>query len=160
MKPSQLKTLEKKLDYTFKNKILLQTALTHKTFAFEAMEPIEYNERLEFLGDSILNFIIADRLYNTNAYFAEGELTRRRAFIVNNKRLAEKGKKLGIGKYLLLGKGEEQQGGCPFHGPGRSGAREAVYLGPDGCGIAPDHRGDASRLGARPAQEAADEERP
>ena len=111
MKPSQLKTLEKKLDYTFKNKILLQTALTHKTFAFEAMEPIEYNERLEFLGDSILNFIIADRLYNTNAYFAEGELTRRRAFIVNNKRLAEKGKKLGIGKYLLLGKGEEQQGG-------------------------------------------------
>jgi len=111
MKPSQLKTLEKKLDYTFKNKTLLQTALTHKTFAFEAMEPIEYNERLEFLGDSILNFIIADRLYKTNAYFAEGELTRRRAFIVNNKRLAEKGKKLGIGKYLLLGKGEEQQGG-------------------------------------------------
>ena len=111
MRPSQLKTLEKKLGYTFKNKSLLQTALTHKTYAFEAMEPIEYNERLEFLGDSILNFIIADKLYTTNAYFAEGELTRRRAFIVNNKWLAEQGKKLGIGKYLRVGKGEEQQGG-------------------------------------------------
>ena len=111
MDKSVLKKLEKKLGYTFKNKSLLQTALTHKTFAFEAMEPIEYNERLEFLGDSILNFIIAEKLYKTNTYFAEGELTRRRAFTVNNKRLAQQGRKLDLGRYLLLGKGEEQQGG-------------------------------------------------
>jgi ribonuclease III len=111
MSTSQLRTLERKIGYHFKNTSLLKTALTHKTYAFEAMEPIEYNERLEFLGDSILNFIIAEKLYKTNAYFAEGELTRRRAQLVNNKRLAEKGNKLGIGTYLYLGKGEEQQGG-------------------------------------------------
>lgn len=104
-------SLEKKLSYTFTNKQLLQTALTHKTFAFEAETPIEYNERLEFLGDSILNFIIAEKFYQTNAYFTEGELTRRRAFIVNNKILAKKAKQLNIGSYLLLGKGEQNQKG-------------------------------------------------
>ncbi|MDG6229667.1 MAG: ribonuclease III domain-containing protein [Candidatus Thermoplasmatota archaeon] len=111
MSISELKSLEKKIGYHFNNTSLLKTALTHKTYAFEAMEPIEYNERLEFLGDSILNLIIAEKLYKTNAYYAEGELTRRRAQLVNNKRLAEKGIKLGIGKYLYLGKGEEQQNG-------------------------------------------------
>lgn len=105
------KALEKKLSYTFKNKQLLKTALTHKTYAFEAEEPIEYNERLEFIGDSILGFIIAETLFHTNAYFTEGELTRRRSGIVNNKILAIKAKKLNIGEHLLLGKGEKNQQG-------------------------------------------------
>ena len=55
-------SLEKKLQYTFKNKLLLETALTHKTYAFESEEPIDYNERLEFLGDSILNFVVSKEL--------------------------------------------------------------------------------------------------
>lgn len=111
MKKNKYKSLEKKLGHTFTDTVLLQTALTHKTYAFESLKPIEYNERLEFLGDSILNFIIAEKLYKTNVFFAEGELTRRRAAVVNNKFLTEQANRLEIGKYLLLGKGEEKQGG-------------------------------------------------
>lgn len=106
-----MEKLEKKLSYTFSDKQLLQTGLTHKTYAFEAESPIEYNERLEFLGDSILGFIIAEKLYHTNSYFTEGELTRRRSFMVNNKLLAKKAKELQLGDYLLLGKGEKNQQG-------------------------------------------------
>ena len=103
--------LEEKINYTFKNKELLKKALTHKTYAFEAHTPLEYNERLELLGDSILSFIVAEQLYKSNKYFSEGELTRRRAIAVNNNFLAEKAKELNLGKYLLLGKGEKKQNG-------------------------------------------------
>ncbi|MBU0498270.1 MAG: hypothetical protein KKC68_06300 [Candidatus Thermoplasmatota archaeon] len=106
-----LKNLEKVLGYTFLNKELLRSALTHKTYAFEAAQPVEYNERLEFLGDSILNFVIAEQLYTTNKYFSEGELTRRRSLGVNNKFLAEMAVELCLGRYLLLGKGEVKQQG-------------------------------------------------
>lgn len=106
-----LTSLEKKLDYTFKDKQLLTQALTHKTYAFEASTPIEYNERLEFLGDSILNFITAEKLYKTNTFFSEGELTRRRALLVNNNILAKKAKKLKLGSYMHVGKGEQKQKG-------------------------------------------------
>ena len=85
-----LTEFEERLSYTFSNKTLLITALTHKTYAFEADTPLEYSERLEFLGDSILSFIIAEHLYHTYSFFSEGELTRRRAVIVNNKLLAKK----------------------------------------------------------------------
>ena len=111
MKEKKLALLEKSLHYTFKNKALLQKALTHKTFAFEAPEPLEYNERLELLGDSILNFVVAEQLYKTNKYFSEGELTRRRAMLVNNTFLAERAKNLKLGVFLLLGKGEQKQKG-------------------------------------------------
>ena len=107
----KLKTLEKKLNYKFKNIQLLLNAITHKTYAFEAKIPLEYNERLEFLGDSILNFIISEKLYKINKYFSEGDLTRHRAIYVNNVFLADIAKKLDIGKYLLLGKGEKLQKG-------------------------------------------------
>ena len=102
---------EDKIDYHFKNKKLLEKSLTHKTFAFEASEPLEYNERLEFLGDSILNFVVAEQLYKSNKYFSEGELTRRRAFGVNNKFLSKIAKDLEVGNCLLLGKGEIKQNG-------------------------------------------------
>jgi len=111
MKMKDLKKLEKKINYTFKNKELLQCALTHKTYAFEAKTPIEYNERLEFLGDSILGFVVAEELYHSNRYFSEGELTRRRATLVNNSFLAKKAKEIGIGDFLFLGKGETKQNG-------------------------------------------------
>jgi ribonuclease-3 len=89
----------------------LVTALTHKTYAFEAQTPLEYNERLEFLGDAILNFIIAEKLYQSNQYFSEGELTRRRAIGVNNNVLADVATQLDLGRFLLLGKGEMKQEG-------------------------------------------------
>ena len=111
MKETKLKLLEKKINYKFKNKDLLKSALTHKTYAFEAEIPIEYNERLEFFGDSILSFIVAEQLYKSNKYFSEGELTRRRALFVNNKILADKAKKLNLGDFILFGKGEEIQMG-------------------------------------------------
>ena len=72
MKKSNLKPLEDHLGYTFTDKQLLTTALTHKTYAFEAQTPLEYNERLEFLGDSILNFLIAEKLYKSNQYNKNG----------------------------------------------------------------------------------------
>jgi ribonuclease-3 len=103
--------IEKKLGYSFTDKELLKSALTHKTYAFEASQPVEYNERLEFLGDSVLNFIVAEKLYLTNKYFSEGELTRRRSLGVNNRFLADAATRLNLGKYILLGKGELKQSG-------------------------------------------------
>jgi ribonuclease-3 len=111
MEHNNLASLEDRLGYTFTNKELLTTALTHKTYAFEAPSPVEYNERLEFLGDSILNFVIAERLYHSNTFFSEGELTRRRSIHVNNTVLADIAIHLNIGSFLLLGKGEQKQGG-------------------------------------------------
>jgi len=108
---NDLKQLEKKFNYVFKNKQLLKNALTHKTYAFEAEIPLEFNERLEFLGDSILGFVVAEQLYNGNKYFSEGELTRRRSTLVNNSFLAKRAKELELGKFLLFGKGERKQNG-------------------------------------------------
>jgi ribonuclease-3 len=67
---------------------------------------------LEFLGDSILGFIIAEKLYQSNQYFSEGELTRRRAISVNNNVLADVALRLNVGPFLLLGKGELKQDGA------------------------------------------------
>ncbi|MCK4901786.1 MAG: hypothetical protein KAS76_00400 [Thermoplasmatales archaeon] len=105
------KSLEKKINYSFKNEDLLKSALTHKTFAFEADIPLEFNERLEFLGDSILGFVVAEQLYRGNRYFSEGELTRRRSTLVKNSFLAKKAKELELGNYLLFGIGEKKQNG-------------------------------------------------
>lgn len=111
MLKSEISKLEKKIKYNFKNKDLLKTALTHKTYAFEAKTPIEFNERFEFLGDSIMGFLVARELYKSNKYFSEGELTRRRAQLVNNSYLAQRAKDLGLGEFLYLGKGEKMQNG-------------------------------------------------
>ena len=104
-------SLEEKINYKFKNPDLLVNALTHKTYAFEAEIPLEFNERLEFLGDSILGFIVAEQLYKENKYFSEGELTRRRSTQVNNRFLAKKAQELGLGDFLLFGRGEKKQNG-------------------------------------------------
>ena len=111
MEDKNFKEFQEKIQYFFNNKELLKHALTHKTYAFEAKIPVEYNERLELLGDSILNFVVAEQLLKSNKYFSEGELTRRRSILVNNDFLAKKAKELKIGKYLLLGKGEIKQNG-------------------------------------------------
>lgn len=112
MRKNPFRQLEKKLGYTFTDKQLLTTALTHKTYAFEAQTPVEYNERLEFLGDTILSFVISEYLYQDNASFSEGELTRRRAITVNNNTLADIAETFSLGSYLLMGKGEMKQHGA------------------------------------------------
>jgi len=111
MKKIDYELVEKRIGYRFKDKSLMKTALTHKTFAFEANIPLDFNERLEFFGDSILNFVVAEQLYRGNKYFSEGELTRRRSFGVNNNFLADVAKKMELGQFLLLGRGEIKQDG-------------------------------------------------
>ncbi len=111
MEDKNFNEFQEKIQYFFNDKDLLKHALTHKTYAFEAKIPVEYNERLELLGDSILSFVVAEQLYKSNKYFTEGELTRRRAILVNNEFLAKKAKDLDLGRYLLLGKGEIKQNG-------------------------------------------------
>ena len=106
----KLKVLQQNLDYEFKDISLLKTALTHSSYANESSEKIPCNERLEFLGDSVLGFISATYFYKNYSY-AEGELTRQRAAKVCEKALCGFAKELEIGPALRLGKGEERTGG-------------------------------------------------
>ena len=103
--------LEKKIGYTFKNKDLLKTALTHSSFSNELKSKlhrdVECNERLEFLGDSVLSIVVSRYLFLHYDRFPEGELTKLRASVVCEKSLAEISKKIDLGNYLFLGKGEE-----------------------------------------------------
>ncbi len=104
--------LEQKLGYHFKNKALLETALTHSSYANEnRARGIACNERLEFLGDSILGMVVANHLYHAHPDWPEGELTRTRASLVCEENLDLVARSLGLGSYLLLGRGEEAGGG-------------------------------------------------
>jgi ribonuclease-3 len=102
---------EKIIGYEFKNKELLQKALSHSSYSNENKSARESNERLEFLGDSVLSVIVAEYLYKKFAKLPEGELTKLRASLVCEKSLAAFAKELKIGDFLLLGKGEQQNGG-------------------------------------------------
>ncbi len=95
----------------FTNPKLLQLAFIHRSYLNESKEVIESNERLEFLGDSILSFIVSDHLYKTYPDFDEGILTNLRSLVVNTKSLAKTAKNLGFGKHLMLSHGEEDSGG-------------------------------------------------
>lgn len=100
------------LDIHFNNIALLHQALTHTSFANEAKAAaMQHNERLEFLGDAILDLIISDYLYKRFPNLPEGELTKARAVIVCEPSLAQRAAQLGVGDYLLLGKGESLSGG-------------------------------------------------
>ncbi len=103
--------LEKAIGYTFQNPALLQTALTHTSFANEAKGKAENNERLEFLGDSVLSFVVAGHLFRTEKTRPEGELTRLRAQLVCEGALAAFAGQMALGQHLRLGKGEEASGG-------------------------------------------------
>ncbi len=105
-----LKALENELGYTFQNPALLDRALTHSSYANER-EALGDNERLEFLGDSVLGFITAEYLFSEHRGVPEGELTRLRAYAVCEKSLDVYAREIGLGDYLLLGKGEERTGG-------------------------------------------------
>ena len=107
-----LMKLEQGLGYTFRNKALLENALTHSSYANENRERhLPDNERLEFLGDSILGFVVAEYLYRNFPDKPEGELTRIRADLVCERNLAEAAATVELGSYLLLGHGEEHGGG-------------------------------------------------
>lgn len=105
-------TLEKKLGYHFQNISYLENALTHSSYANEhKASGIESNERLEFLGDSVLGMVVADYLYRNCPSLPEGDLTRLRAGLVCEGNLVLVAKELDLGSYLKLGKGEELGGG-------------------------------------------------
>ena len=102
--------LMQEIGYTFKNIGLLEKALTHSSFANEGRGSREHYERLEFLGDSVLGFIIARYLFDKDRG-PEGELTKLRAAVVCEKALCSYSKQLGLGRYMRLGRGEEHSGG-------------------------------------------------
>ena len=107
-----MKTLEDVLGYTFKDKDLLVNALTHSSYANEnRASGATSNERLEFLGDSILGMVTAEHLFRTHPDMPEGELTRTRAALVCEGSLHQVARTWGLGQYLRLGKGEESGGG-------------------------------------------------
>lgn len=93
------------------NQKLLEEALTHRSYLNEVKEKISSNERLEFLGDSILSFVVSDYLFSKYPDFNEGKLTNLRSLLVNTKMLAELAKECDLGARLRLSKGEEESGG-------------------------------------------------
>ena len=95
----------------FEDNLLLSRALTHRSYLNEHPDAIEDNERLEFLGDAVLDYVVGVWLYNRFPEMAEGELTRLRAALVKTEQLANFGKQVGIGQALRLGRGEEENGG-------------------------------------------------
>jgi len=108
----KLKIFEKSIGYGFKNKPLLNQAFTHKSYANEKnFESSSDNERLEFLGDSVLGVVVSHTLYNECPGKDEGVLTRYKSQLVSGETLGRIARELEIGEYLLLGKGEEASGG-------------------------------------------------
>lgn len=106
-----MESLETKLNYKFNNIDLLKNALVHSSYANEVRGNTHSNERLEFLGDSVLSVIVADHIYHKYPKMPEGELTRLRASLVCEKSLCALSRELNLGKYLLLGRGEDKNGG-------------------------------------------------
>lgn len=110
-----LSLLEEKLEYTFNNKALLIQALTHSTFAYEVEDnSIEDNERLEFLGDSILSAVISKILFDFGN-LSEGKMTKTRSLVVRRETLAQMAHKLLLPQFMRLGQGEEKTGGRKKH---------------------------------------------
>lgn len=106
-----MQQLEKNLEYKFNNISFLKNALTHSSYANEVRNGITSNERLEFLGDSVLSIIVSDYIFKNFPNLPEGQLTKLRASLVCEKSLCGFSRELELGKYLLLGKGEEKGGG-------------------------------------------------
>jgi len=104
--------LEKKIGFRFADGGYLREALTHKSYSNEhPVETAPFNERLEFLGDAVLDLVVSDKVFRTFPELAEGELTRIRAEVVSEKSLAAVARSLGLGRCLRLGRGEQRSGG-------------------------------------------------
>lgn len=108
---SKVKVFEEIIGYTFKDKSLLQTALTHSSYANEMNGKFDYNERLEFLGDSVLGMITAEYLFTHHPEMPEGKLTKTRASMVCEKSLHKFAQSIKLGEFMYLGKGEINTGG-------------------------------------------------
>lgn len=106
-----MESLERKLGYAFHDRSLLSEALNHSSYANEHRGGLRSNERLEFLGDSVLGFVSAEFLFKRYGDLPEGDLTRMRAALVCEQSLYAAAKALGLGVYLKLGRGEESGGG-------------------------------------------------
>ena len=105
------KELHRLIGYEFKNKDLLTTALTHSSFANEAKGGTKYNERLEFLGDSVLSIVVSDYIYLHCPELPEGKLTKLRASLVCEKSLYVYAKQIELGRHIRLSRGEKRSGG-------------------------------------------------
>ena len=103
--------LQARLGYVFRSPGLLQLALTHPSVAHEQGAPIQTNQRLEFLGDAVLQLVLTQELYDKFPAFGEGPLTKARAKLVNRRTLAEHARRLGLGTFLIVSRGEEMHGG-------------------------------------------------
>jgi ribonuclease-3 len=103
--------LQDRLGYVFRDSSLLQLALTHPSVAHEQGSPIQTNQRLEFLGDAVLQLVLTRELYEKFPGFGEGPLTKARAKLVNRRTLAERARHLVLGQYLILSRGEEMHDG-------------------------------------------------
>ena len=108
---NDLSKLEKELGINFKDKATIRQAFIHRSYLNEARKKIPSNERLEFLGDSILSYFISEYLYRNYPKLPEGELTNLRSSVVKTSTLSDSAKQLDLGKYLKLSHGEEESGG-------------------------------------------------
>lgn len=109
---NNISQLEDRIQYDFKDKEVISIAITHSSYANERKnKKLEYNERIEFLGDSVLSLVISEYLYKMYPNLPEGELTVTRAKIVCENSLSRCAADIGLGNYLMLGKGEELSGG-------------------------------------------------
>ncbi|MEI6674382.1 MAG: ribonuclease III [Verrucomicrobiota bacterium] len=106
-----MQTLESRIHYKFRNSLLLAEALTHPSLAYESASPHFDNQRLEFLGDAVLQLIVTEELYRMFPDFTEGSLTKLRSRVVSRRALARFATAIHMGNYVLLGKGEEASGG-------------------------------------------------
>ncbi len=105
-----LSEMQQRIGYSFSNLELLERSLTHKSYSNENRTPY-HNERMEFLGDAVLNLIVSEYLMNICPDSNEGELSKLRAAVVSETALAEVARQIGLGPFILLGRGEEQTGG-------------------------------------------------
>lgn len=106
-----LELLQEKVGYRFKNLALLEQALTHPSYGFEKRMTYEDNQRLEFLGDAVLQLIVTEKIYLSFPQDQEGNLTKLRSKLVNRTQMHQLAESLGIGALLRIGKGEEKNGG-------------------------------------------------
>jgi ribonuclease-3 len=109
--PAGFEDLQTRLGYVFRDPALLRLALTHPSVAHEHRTALETNQRLEFLGDAVLQLVLTRELYDKFPGFGEGPLTKARAKLVNRRALAEHARQLGLGQFLILSRGEELHGG-------------------------------------------------
>jgi ribonuclease-3 len=108
---SENEELQNRIGYTFRDQELLRLALTHPSVAHEQGTAMQTNQRLEFLGDAVLQLILTRELYEKYPAFGEGPLTKARAKLVNRRALAERGRQLNLGRHLFVSRGEEISGG-------------------------------------------------